>query len=67
MTAVFARIAFRYLAGALIAKGILSPSMGDFLNTDPDVAAAVEIVAGLAMGAAAEAFYFLAHRFGWAK
>lgn len=67
MTAVLARIAFRYIAGALIAKGVLSPSMGEFLNTDPDIAAAVEIVAGLALGAATEGFYLLARRFGWAK
>lgn len=67
MTAVLARIFFRYLAGALIAKGILSPSMGDFINTDPDVAAAVEIVTGLAIGAATEGFYILARRFGWSK
>ncbi|MDK2769928.1 MAG: hypothetical protein KYX69_19695 [Sphingomonas sp.] len=67
MTAVLIRIALRYVAGFLIAKGLLSPDLGDYVTSDPDIAGMVEVGLGLAAGAAAEAFYVLARRFGWSK
>lgn len=65
MTAVIARIALRYLAGFLVAKGLLAPDVGGGLATDPDVLNVVSTVAGLAIAAASEGWYFLAKRFGW--
>jgi hypothetical protein len=37
------------------------------LATDPDVLNVVEVAMGLAIGAATEAWYVIAHRMGWAK
>lgn len=67
MTAVIIRIALRYLAGALVAKGFLSPEDGSALAMDSELAQLLEVGAGLALGAAVEGFYYLANRFGWAK
>jgi uncharacterized membrane protein (DUF441 family) len=61
MTAVFARIILRYGAGYLAAKGL-----GD-LSTDPDVATALTLGLGVAAAVVSEAWYVLAHKFGWAK
>lgn len=65
MEAVLARIALRYLAGALIARGLLGIDDVNTLLTDPDVAALIEIAMGAAIAAATEGFYALARRFGW--
>ena len=35
------------------------------LAADPEVAAATEMGIGVALGAASEAWYYLAKRFGW--
>lgn len=67
MTAVIARIALRYAAGALVARGILGMQDASFLTTDPDIAAASEIAIGAALAGLSESWYFFAHRFGWAK
>lgn len=67
MTAVIIRIALRYGAGLLIAKGFLSPDIGSGLSDDPDVLMAIEMGVGVAMGIASEAWYFFARRWGWAK
>jgi hypothetical protein len=67
MTSVIIRIALRYLAAALVAKGAFSPEIGDLLSNDPDMSIMVEIAAGAVVGRAAEAWYYLANRFGWAR
>lgn len=59
---VIARIALRYLVGALVMWGILSEDSADVLVTDPDLI----ILAGAAIGAATEGFYAYAKRRGWA-
>jgi hypothetical protein len=61
---VFIRIALRYLAAALVARGLIDPGTGDLLSTDPDIAQAAFIVAGAASAIAAEGWYWLAKRFG---
>ena len=66
MTAIIIRIALRYLAGVLIAKGLLAPEEGMSITTDPDVAMALQIAAGALAGAVSEAWFWLAKRFGWA-
>lgn len=63
MTAVIVRIALRYGAGALIAKGLLDPGTGDTLMNDPDI----QIIAGACLGAISEGWYFIARKLGWAK
>ncbi|MBD9455945.1 hypothetical protein IB244_31230 [Rhizobium sp. RHZ02] len=63
MPAVIARIALRYLAGALIAKGYLDAGTGDTLASDPDLL----MLVGLGIGALTELAYVVAHRMGWAK
>lgn len=63
MTAVIARIACRYIAGALIAKGFLDQGTGDTLATDPDVL----MLVGMGLGLATEGAYALAHKFGWTR
>lgn len=65
MTAIIIRIALRYLAGMLVAKGILAPEDGMHITTDPDVAMALQIAAGALVGAVSEAWFYLAKRWGW--
>lgn len=67
MTSVIIRIALRYLAAALVAKGILSPDIGGLLSHDPDISMMADIAAGAVIGLFAEAWYYLANRFGWAR
>lgn len=65
MSAVLVRIFLRYLAGALVAKGMVSPDLGNYVFADPEIASWVEVGAGIALGGAVEGFYSLAKRFGW--
>ncbi|OWV77221.1 hypothetical protein ATY76_04590 [Rhizobium sp. R339] len=67
MTSVIIRIALRYFAAVLVAKGIFSPEMGGLISSDPDLAMMVEISAGAFIGLSAEVWYYLANRFGWAR
>jgi hypothetical protein len=67
MTAVFIRILLRYLAGILVARGLLSADDGGTFSADPDIQMAVETGAGLAIGVATEGWYWLARKFGWSK
>ena len=67
MTAVVTRILLRYAAGALVAKGLLAPDLGNQIAVDPDVISAVEIGVGAALMAVSEGWYYLARRFGWSK
>lgn len=64
---VFVRIALRYGAGFLVARGLLMEGDGNMLASDPQIAAALELAAGAVLGAVSEAWYALALRFGWAK
>lgn len=59
------RIGLRYGAGFLVARGLLGESDGNMLAADPEVAALIETGVGLALGAASEAWYYLAKRLGW--
>jgi hypothetical protein len=63
MTSVLARIGLRYAAAALITRGLLSPDDGATIMNDPDV----QLVVGAGLGVLSEGWYWLAHRFGWAK
>ena len=63
MTAVIARIILRYVAGFLIAKGLLDAGTGNMLATDPDVLTLV----GLGIGVLTELAYTVARKMGWEK
>lgn len=65
MTAVLARIILRYLAGALVAKGLMSIDDVSTVLTDPDVAALTEMAIGAGLAVATETAYALAKRLGW--
>lgn len=67
MTAVLIRIALRYLAGALVIKGLIPEAMGSQIAADPDILNVLEVASGVAFGAVAEGWYWLARKFGWAK
>lgn len=66
MLAVIVRIALRYGAGLLVAKGLLAPDAGIELANDVDVQAAIEVGLGLAMAGASELWMVIARRCGWA-
>lgn len=65
MTSVIARIALRYISGALVIKGLLPE--GTDLTADPDLLNVAEVGLGVAIGAATEGWYWLARKFGWSK
>jgi hypothetical protein len=63
MTAVIIRIALRYGAAYLVARGFLSADDGATLATDPDV----QMLVGAGLGAVAEGWWMLARKFGWER
>lgn len=65
MIAPLTRIVLRYVAGFLVAKGLLDAEIGSDIATDPDILAIAEIWIGAAVGAGTEAVYFIARRLGW--
>lgn len=62
MTAILARIAARYISGALMTIGFLPPDLAAEFAMDPDVA----LVLGGMIGAATEGVYAWAKSKGWA-
>lgn len=64
MSSVIIRIGLRYFAAALVSYGVLSE---DSFSYDPDVTQMVQVGLGAATAAAAEGWYWLAHKFGWSK
>jgi hypothetical protein len=67
MTFVFTRIFLRYVAAILVTKGLIAPDMGHILSNDPDLATGLHLAFGMVAALVAEGWYYLAHRFGWAK
>ncbi|RWE50739.1 MAG: hypothetical protein EOS79_04630 [Mesorhizobium sp.] len=67
MIAVIIRIALRYGAGVLVARGLLGAGDAAAFSADPDIQMALETAVGLALSLAAEGWYALAHRFHWSK
>ena len=55
----------RYLAGALVARGLLGADTGAALATDPALLEAVTVAAGLVLGTATEIAYAIARHLGW--
>lgn len=67
MIAVIIRIALRYGAGILVARGLLGAGDAAALSGDPDIQMALETGVGLALSAVTEAWYVLARKFHWSK
>ena len=63
MKMVLVRITTRYLAGALVAYGLLEPDLAAELVLDPDMA----LIMGAIFASVTEFTYGLAHRYGWAR
>lgn len=61
MPAIIARIIARYLAGALVAYGLIPHEVGQELAVDPDLA----LLIGGAVGAITEVAYGFAKKRGW--
>lgn len=64
MAEVIIRIALRYVAAFLAAKGFLTPEAGSAVASDPDIAQGIEIGLGLLVGMAAEFWYWTASSAG---
>lgn len=69
----FIRIALRYLAGALVAYGLVPADLAEELARDPDVVGAamdavnwLAVFAGAALAGGIEWVYGLARKHGWA-
>jgi hypothetical protein len=65
MIGLVARIALRYAAGVLVARGLLGADDAASFSADPDIQAAIEAGAGVAIGGVVEGWHYLARRFGW--
>ena len=61
------RIILRYGSGFFVAKGMITAGTAETIASDPDIYQSAELIIGLIVGAATEAWYFLAARYGWAK
>jgi hypothetical protein len=67
MAAVITRILLRYGAGVLVARGLLGADDASAFSSDPDIQMAIEVGVGAGLSAVSEGWYWLAHKFGWAK
>jgi hypothetical protein len=67
MISPIARIILRYLAGVLVMKGLVDADLGKVLAGDAEILGLIDVGLGLAVGAVAEGWYWLARKFGWAK
>lgn len=65
MSPVIARIALRWLAGFLVAKGLFAPDDATMFTADPEIERLVVSGLGALAGGAAEGWYWLAKRLGW--
>lgn len=66
MIGVVSRILLRYLAAALVARGLVSADLGAQLVGDADILTIVATAVGTAVAIAVEGWYWLARRMGWA-
>lgn len=64
MTTIIIRIALRYTAAFLMARGIISDDVGTTLAADADVSQAIELLLGSMVGIATEAWLFAERQFG---
>jgi len=65
MNGAIARIALRYLAAFLVARGILPADVRDGIFADPELVDVLQAGIGVAIGATVEGWYAIAKRYGW--
>ena len=65
MIGLIVRIGLRYVAGMLVARGLVGADDAATFTADPDLQQQLEIGAGAALGTAVEGWHYLARRFGW--
>ncbi|MER8827246.1 hypothetical protein NKH73_14250 [Mesorhizobium sp. M0938] len=65
MIGLIIRIAMRYLAGVLVARGLLGADDAASFSADPDIQMMLETGTGLAIGASVEGWHWLARKLGW--
>ena len=61
------RIALRYVAGWMVAQGMIDGELANIISTDPDLAASFNLLIGALMAAISETWYAFAKRMGWEK
>ena len=64
MTPVLVRILLRYGAAVLVTRGLLGADDAAAISTDPDIAMAVEVGIGGAIGVGAEVWHWASARLG---
>lgn len=67
MMGLVIRIALRYIAAFLIARGVLSDEFGTTLASDADVISMIEMALGALSGIAAEVWLYADRHFGGSK
>lgn len=65
MTAIFIRILLRYLAGALVVRGIMGADDAATFSADQDVQMLLETGLGVGIASATEIWHWLSRKFGW--
>lgn len=65
LSPVVIRNVLRYLAGALVAQGIIGADVAASLVADPVLVQASTVAGGIVIGAVAEVTYAFARRLGW--
>lgn len=64
MITIVIRIALRYTAAFLMARGLISDDVGSTLAADADVSQMIELGLGSLVGVAAEAWLYAERQFG---
>lgn len=62
--APFIRIALRYLAGYFLARGWITDQS---LFSDPEIVSSINFGLAALFGLVSEGWWYLAHKYGWAK
>lgn len=65
MISLFIRILLRYIAGYLVLHGFFSQDDASTFMSDPDIAAVLEMGAGVCLGYVVEQWTVFARKMGW--
>ncbi|HEY0275629.1 MAG TPA: hypothetical protein VGC31_06125 [Paenirhodobacter sp.] len=65
MNPAYIRNILRYVAGALVAHGLIAPQTGLAIASDPLLVETLSLFMGTGLGLITEGFYALARRLGW--
>lgn len=64
---LIARIAARYLSGAIVMLGIVDLNTSNAIFQDGDLTALLSIIISVVIGVATELFYVVARKLGWSR